>query len=78
MKFLARALAPFRKLMRGLRIAVGLLGSVIIEAIGYRELMLLAGVGMVGYGVASLVSSPAGVVVSGAIFVCVAIFGVRT
>lgn len=65
-----------RRLVGALFAAIGLVGAVIIEAIGYRELLLLGGATMVGYGV-SLVYPPAAFIAPGIIFVGVAIFGVR-
>lgn len=51
--------------------------KLLLAPIGFREILLLSGVALVGYG-ASAVYPPAAFLAPGAVLVGVAIFGVRT
>ena len=55
---------------------IGLIAAVVYEAIGYRELLLFAGTGLLSYG-AALIFPPAAYIVPGVVFTGVAVFGVR-
>jgi hypothetical protein len=56
--------------------AIAFLSTRLLAPIGFRDLLLLGGSGLVGYGLAP-VWLPAAFIVPGAIFVYVAIFNVR-
>lgn len=57
-------------------LAVAALLRVLLAPIGFREVLLLSGAGLLGAG-ASMIYPPAGFVVAGLILAGVAVFGVR-
>lgn len=56
--------------------AIGAMLGRAVAALGFRDLMLFAGLAIAGYGLA-LIYWPAAFVIPGAILAAVAVFGVR-
>lgn len=62
--------------MRRAKLALSRSVTVLLEPIGFREVLLICGSGLVGFG-AHYVYPPAAYIAPGLVFVGVAIFGVR-
>lgn len=75
-RYAAKSAAAIRHATRSTAAAVSFAAKTLLAPIGFREVLLLGGSALLGYG-ASFVFPPAAYLAPGAVLVGVAVFGVR-